>query len=140
MRGVNPHLAAQWPNLKRSSRATTRVLLPLCGKSVDMVYLAGNSAEVVGIDCVPAAFERFSLDNRLPLFKGPHTGNFQVYAATSKKVRPAVRHIPWCTGEGGVCWCPWALSYIAAAPAPRRSHSCSGISWTRQCVSVDSLT
>ena len=86
-----------------------RALLPLCGKTVDLAHLAGAGFDVVGIDCAEVAFQQFSADNRLPLFKGPHTGNFQVFAPSSKaRARCATLRVYVCVPEFAchcVCVC-----------------------------------
>lgn len=49
---VNPDLE-RW--LPRLASAPTRVLVPLCGKSVDMPFLAAQGHEVVGVELVEQA-------------------------------------------------------------------------------------
>lgn len=39
--------------------APARILVPLCGKTVDMVYLAKSGCHVVGVEGVPRAVEEF---------------------------------------------------------------------------------
>lgn len=54
---VNPDLE-RW--LPRLASAPTRVLVPLCGKTVDMTYLARQGHEVIGVELVEqAAVEYF---------------------------------------------------------------------------------
>ena len=36
-----------------------RILLPLCGKTVDMIYLCGKKINVLGLEAVPRAIEEF---------------------------------------------------------------------------------
>ena len=43
---VNPYLQRLWPTLGLAQGA--RVLVPLCGKSLDMSWLAANGFEVLG--------------------------------------------------------------------------------------------
>ncbi len=42
-----------------------RILVPLCGKSVDMVWLADKGHEVIGVELVPKAAEEFFAENAL---------------------------------------------------------------------------
>lgn len=42
-----------------------RVLVPLCGKTVDMAYLAGRGAEVVGVELVDSAARAFFAEAKL---------------------------------------------------------------------------
>ncbi len=78
---INRHLKEYWPVLTVPPAA--RVLVPLCGKSLDMLWLAGRGHRVVGVelspiaaaaffeqqgltpqvtDLAPAPFERYSVD------------------------------------------------------------------------------
>src|SRR5262245_31137333 len=53
-----------------------RVLVPLCGKSVDMTLLAQRGHEVVGLEAVRAACRAYFADARVPatiLPRGPFT-------------------------------------------------------------------
>ncbi|MCJ0972482.1 thiopurine S-methyltransferase [Pseudomonas sp. PS1] len=45
---VNPYLQSHWPGLELGLGA--RVLVPLCGKSLDMAWLAAQGFEVLGIE------------------------------------------------------------------------------------------
>lgn len=60
---VMPLLAQHWPalNVPRGSR----VLVPLCGKSLDMLWLAQQGMRVLGVDVSPIAIESFLAENRL---------------------------------------------------------------------------
>lgn len=60
---VNPHLRAHWASL--AVRPGSRVLVPLCGKSLDLVWLAGQGYEVVGIEISPIAVKDFFAENHL---------------------------------------------------------------------------
>jgi thiopurine S-methyltransferase len=51
---VNPHLVRHAARLCGSA-GPTRVLLPLCGKSVDLTWLASQGHEVVGVEFVEQA-------------------------------------------------------------------------------------
>ena len=60
---VTPLLAKYWPALNLP--ANSRVLVPLCGKSLDMVWLAEQGHQVLGIELSPIAVERFFAENSL---------------------------------------------------------------------------
>lgn len=60
---VNPHLRAHWHSLAVSPGA--RVLVPLCGKSLDLVWLAGQGYEVIGVEVSPIAVKDFFAENHL---------------------------------------------------------------------------
>jgi thiopurine S-methyltransferase len=61
---VNPYLQKYVENgvLLNSNNKKKRVLVPLCGKTVDMAYLAreNNVDQVVGVDCAPIAMAQFA--------------------------------------------------------------------------------
>jgi len=54
---VNPYLQQYWPALGLA--AQTRVLVPLCGKSLDLIWLADQGFEVLGIELAEKAVEDF---------------------------------------------------------------------------------
>jgi len=54
---VNPYLVDFWSSL--NLKKNTQVLVPLCGKSLDMVWLANNSHQVLGIECSDKAIDEF---------------------------------------------------------------------------------
>ncbi|GAB6039626.1 thiopurine S-methyltransferase [Endothiovibrio diazotrophicus] len=64
---VNPLLARYWhgQKLKRGSR----ILVPLCGKSLDMLWLAEQGYRVIGIELSPVAVKAFFDENRLKVKK-----------------------------------------------------------------------
>ncbi|WDY56620.1 thiopurine S-methyltransferase [Pseudomonas sp. PSKL.D1] len=54
---ANPYLQQHWPAL--GLPAGSRVLVPLCGKSLDMVWLAGQGHRVLGVELSRRAVEAF---------------------------------------------------------------------------------
>ncbi|SDH36487.1 thiopurine S-methyltransferase [Pseudomonas flavescens] len=54
---VNPFLRNYWPTLAAADGA--RVLVPLCGKSLDMVWLAERGHRVIGVELAQTAIEAF---------------------------------------------------------------------------------
>jgi thiopurine S-methyltransferase len=54
---VHPMLMRHWPSL--SSRTDTPVLVPLCGKSLDMIWLADRGHTVVGVELSEDAVRDF---------------------------------------------------------------------------------
>lgn len=60
----NPQLLAHWPALEVPVPA--RVLVPLCGKSVDLAWLRERGHDVVGIELSPIAVEAFFDEHALP--------------------------------------------------------------------------
>lgn len=60
---INRHLAEHWPSLGVHHQA--RVLVPLCGKSLDMLWLASRGHAVLGVEISPLAAKQFFAENRL---------------------------------------------------------------------------
>jgi thiopurine S-methyltransferase len=60
---ANPLLVRFWPGLGLA--ADSRVLVPLCGKSLDMLWLAARGHHVIGIELSPVAVRAFFKENRL---------------------------------------------------------------------------
>lgn len=60
---VNPYLKAYWPDLDVPEKS--RIFVPLCGKSVDLIWLAEQGHEVVGIELSKLAAEAFFSENNL---------------------------------------------------------------------------
>ena len=54
---VNPHLPCHWPRLAVAPPA--RVFVPLCGKSLDLLWLRGQGYRVVGVELSALAVETF---------------------------------------------------------------------------------
>ncbi|MBD9435508.1 thiopurine S-methyltransferase [Pseudoxanthomonas sp. PXM03] len=54
---VMPLLEKHWPSLQ--VRADARVLVPLCGKSLDMHWLAAQGYRVLGVELSPLAVAQF---------------------------------------------------------------------------------
>ncbi|WP_417864156.1 thiopurine S-methyltransferase [Vreelandella venusta] len=54
---THPALAQYWPTLNVTPGA--KVLVPLCGKSLDMRWLADEGHPVLGIELAPEAIEQF---------------------------------------------------------------------------------
>jgi thiopurine S-methyltransferase len=60
---VNLHLQDHWP--PRGVPIGARVFVPLCGKSLDMLWLAGEGHRVLGVEVSPVAVEAFFEENGL---------------------------------------------------------------------------
>lgn len=75
---VHPLLVRHWPALERGPGC--RVLVPLCGKSVDMVYLAGLDHAVTGIELSALAIRQFFAEQCLEPETSARAG-FRVHAA-----------------------------------------------------------
>lgn len=60
---VNPHLVKFWQNLRLT--AADRVFVPLCGKSLDLLWLAEQGHPVIGVELSPLAVRAFFSENKL---------------------------------------------------------------------------
>lgn len=62
-RKVNPLLTRFWTGLNLPRRS--RILVPLCGKSLDMIWLAQQGHEVIGVELSPVAIKAFFNENHI---------------------------------------------------------------------------
>ena len=60
---VNPYLQQHWPSL--SIAPGSQVLVPLCGKSLDLAWLAGQGLRVLGVELAERAVEDFFAEQGL---------------------------------------------------------------------------
>ena len=65
-----------------------KVLVPLCGKSLDMVWLKSAGYKVVGVELSPIACEAFFEENQIPFVVEPRFDGFQVFAGQGIEI--------WC--------------------------------------------
>ncbi|WP_439888206.1 thiopurine S-methyltransferase [Pseudomonas sp. MBLB4123] len=75
---VNPYLQRYWPELALNGAG--RVLVPLCGKSLDMAWLAARGHRVLGVELARQAVEGFFAERGLAPQISQH-GAFEVYRA-----------------------------------------------------------
>lgn len=82
---VNPYLPRHWPRLGLADN--TRVLVPLCGKSLDLAWLAAQGLQVMGVELSAKAVAEFFAERHLtPAIR--QQGAFSVYQAGSVEL--------WC--------------------------------------------
>lgn len=60
---TNRYLAQHWNTLKLPKKTT--VLVPLCGKSLDMVWLRNQGHQVLGVELSPIAVQEFFEENQM---------------------------------------------------------------------------
>jgi thiopurine S-methyltransferase len=58
------HLKTHWPSLQLTRNS--RVFVPLCGKSLDLLWLEKQGHNVAGVELSPIALESFCLENGIP--------------------------------------------------------------------------
>ena len=63
LKSINPLLKTHWSKLNLPSN--TRVFVPLCGKSLDMCFLAQLGHQVIGCELSDIAVQQFFKENRL---------------------------------------------------------------------------
>lgn len=80
--GINPQLAKWWPRLQM--QGTESVLVPLCGSSLDLQWLASQGHEVFGAEASDLAVERFFLAADVePEYRALGDGSIEVVEAGS---------------------------------------------------------
>ncbi|MBV4454593.1 MULTISPECIES: thiopurine S-methyltransferase [Pseudomonas] len=82
---VNPYLQRHWPQLALTEGA--QVLVPLCGKSLDLMWLASHGLRVLGVELSQQAVEAFFNEQNLTP-RITERGAFKVYQAALIEV--------WC--------------------------------------------
>lgn len=82
---VNPYLQAHWPTLALAPGA--RVLVPLCGKSLDMLWLAAQGYQVLGVELSRQAVEDFFTEHGLQVQVTRH-GAFESWRSDEVEI--------WC--------------------------------------------
>jgi len=80
---VEPCLPAHWPGLKLPAAAA--VFVPLCGKSLDLVWLRDRGHAVTGVELSPIALESFCMENGIPARRRV-LGDFEVYEAENLRL------------------------------------------------------
>jgi thiopurine S-methyltransferase len=75
---VDRCLEAYWPKLNLP--AGSRVFVPLCGKSLDLLWLRDRGHRVIGIELSPLAVEAFCMEHGIPAVRRSH-GDLDVFEA-----------------------------------------------------------
>lgn len=83
---VNKRLVTYWPQLTPADNTSASgekgcVFVPLCGKSLDMLWLHGNGHQVLGVELSDKAAQAFFNDNQLS-FDTRSDGQFTVYSGS----------------------------------------------------------
>ncbi|MBI1422607.1 MAG: thiopurine S-methyltransferase [Gammaproteobacteria bacterium] len=82
---VNPYLREHWAGL--GIAAPARVLVPLCGKSLDLVWLRQQGYQVEGVELSEVAVQAFFEEQAMPARQSTQ-GAFQVWEADGLRL--------WC--------------------------------------------
>lgn len=81
---VNPYLRRHWSRMNLTEGA--RVLVPLCGKSLDMAWLVEQGFAVLGVELSERAVEDFFSEQGLTADVSQQ-GGFKIYRAGSLEIR-----------------------------------------------------
>jgi thiopurine S-methyltransferase len=118
---VNPYLQRFWPQLGLEDGA--RVLVPLCGKSLDLLWLAREGHEVLGVELSEKAIEDFFNEHQLDPDVSEQ-GPFKVYRAGSIEL--------WCgdffeltAGDVADCSALYDRAALIALPPKMREQYAS---------------
>ncbi|WP_180698431.1 thiopurine S-methyltransferase [Pseudomonas crudilactis] len=112
---VNPYLQRHW-----AVPETARVLVPLCGKSLDLAWLAGRGHQVLGIELSEKAIEDFFSEHQIqPQIS--ENGAFKVYRSDAIEL--------WCgdffaltPSDVADCTAIYDRAALIALPAPMRER------------------
>ncbi len=118
---VMPLLEKHWPALAVPRGA--RVLVPLCGKSLDMLWLASQGLCVLGVEIALPAIESFLAENRLRAHRqpGPGGAHFIIgHGGGIEIINGDVFAIPDETYAG--CAAAYDRAALIAFPAPMRER------------------
>ena len=92
---VNQYLKESWPLLNLQPGA--RVFVPLCGKSLDLIWLAEQGYEVTGIELSPLAVKAFFAENHLNVVKTTigdlecwQSGNIRLFCGNFFSLTPEI--------------------------------------------------
>ena len=83
LKDVNPFLRRYWPALELETDSS--VLVPLCGKSLDLAWLAGQGLRVLGVELSEKAVEAFFAERDL-VPEVTQQGVFRVYRSESIEI------------------------------------------------------
>ena len=117
---VNPHLKANWSTL--NLKAGSRVFVPLCGKSLDLIWLSEQGHDVIGCELSILAVEAFFSENKLTVERS-QIGDLELWQ--SEKISIFCGDIFHLTPEllGEVDAVYDRASLIALPPAMRQDYA-----------------
>ncbi|SFH73832.1 thiopurine S-methyltransferase [Pseudomonas guineae] len=115
---VNPYLQRYWPALGLAEGA--RVLVPLCGKSLDLAWLAAQGYQVIGVELAQRAVEDFFTEHELQpvvsevgAFRCYQAGNVEIYCGDFFAL--SAQQLVGCVGL-------YDRAALIALPAPMRER------------------
>ena len=128
---VNPLLIKYWSSLNVPT--SSRIFVPLCGKSIDMVWLAAQGYDVVGVELVESAVQDFFGEQNIEPTIHQHAKNPDIKCYQGKllgqKVELWVADIFALTSEDtGKIKAVYDKAALIALPADMRSNYSEQIS------------
>jgi len=115
---VNPYLQRFWPQLGLARGS--RVLVPLCGKSLDLLWLAHQGYSVLGVELSEKAATDFFLEHQLePVVS--EEGAFRVFRAGDLEIRCG-DFFALTSEEVADCTALYDRAALIALPAPMRER------------------
>ena len=121
---VNPYLQRYWPTLQQVPGS--RVLVPLCGKSLDLAWLAGQGHRVLGVELSRRAVEGFFREHGLEA-EVRQRGDFEVWRSGDVEL--------WCgdffalqAEDVGDCAGLYDRAALIALPPPMRARYAQALS------------
>jgi thiopurine S-methyltransferase len=119
---VMPLLEKHWP--ARDVPRGTRVLVPLCGKSLDMLWLSQQGLHVFGVDVSPIAIESFVAENHLHARTHDEAGGrrYEIAGASDNGSIEIVNGDVFDVDESAIARCNafYDRAALIAMPAPMR--------------------
>lgn len=128
---VNPLLIKYWSTLNLPT--SSRIFVPLCGKSIDMVWLATQGYDVVGVELVESAVQAFFAEQNIEptIYQHAKNPDIKCYQGKllSQKVELWVADIFALTSEDtGKIKAVYDKAALIALPADMRSNYIEQIS------------
>lgn len=115
---VNPYLVEYWPKLGVPPPA--RVFVPLCGKSLDLVWLLEQGYQVEGVELSELAVQAFFEEQKLPARRA-RLGDWTVWESAGIRL--------WCgdffdlgAAQLGALEAVYDRAALIALPAPMRQR------------------
>lgn len=119
---IDRHLRAHWPRMGLA--ADSRVFVPLCGKSLDMLWLRDRGHCVLGVELSAIALEAFCMEHGIAARRLP-SNPFDVYEADRLRLLRGdfFALTPQLLGEAGAVYDRAALmSWAPESLAPYVRH------------------
>lgn len=120
---VMPLLVKHWAALEVPRE--TRVLVPFCGKSLDMLWLAEQGLNVVGVEIASLAIEQFFAENQLAAKKRHAADGIHYTAGNIEIIQNDLFEID--TATLAACGAVYDRAAIIAQPAEQRQRYAQAI-------------